>query len=208
MVYRLLEMVTPFLNRKSLPHQWCCYIRGGQSVAGARARACRCRCRSEGVVLIVYTAVAVAMALVTFHQRPNAVSTVILNPKNPLFCKATSPTSIHLAGAKYFREKRLAKRRDRKRPSKVWSFNKELIRASDKKPFYYCYECEDDVKEQVLPSLNGITGARDHISSYYSRNPKTGDIIAGAVEPPKDKDKVRTLVIDLSLMRFRQLLVR
>ena len=131
---------------------------------------------------------------------------LILNPDNPAYYKDTAPSSITLAGVKYHRHKVLAKNQPaRKSRSLIWSFGEKLIKADDKKPFYYCYECEDENRTQELPSLDYTTGGRTHMSSTHNRDPDTGEVITGKVVP---KAVVFSIVKQESVDKFKALLVR
>jgi hypothetical protein len=131
---------------------------------------------------------------------------VTLNPDSPRYCKDDPPSSIELGGVKYMRKKVLAKKSDRKEPSLAWSFGEKIYKVLDKRPFYYCYDCEDSRSGQQLPSADGTTGARVHMKAYHNRDPDTGVVTAKALK--KDKDKVISFIKEESLSTFKGLLVR
>ena len=148
------------------------------------------------------------MALHVLVQGSAAASNtrLVLNPLNPTYCKDTAPSSVTLASVVYQRKKVLAKTTQvRKTRSSIWSYGEELIKLDDKKPFYYCYECEDNNRPQQLPSLSGTTGGRSHISSYHNRDPHTGEVIASKVVL---KATIFTVVKQESVDKFKALLVR
>jgi hypothetical protein len=130
---------------------------------------------------------------------------LILNPRNPSYSKDNQPLSIEIDGVKYMRAKALAKKGDRKEPSVCWSYGERLIQSSDKKKFYYCYDCEDDKLTQQLVTADGTTNPRSHMKTWHSRDPDTG---VAAVKPKKDQDKVISFVKTESLKEFKRLLVR
>ena len=131
-------------------------------------------------------------------------SPLVLNPCNPAYCKDPEPSLITLGGVQYIRKKILAQKQDRKEPSKCWVYGEKLLRQSDKKPFYYCYDCEDANTKQDLPSADGTTTARNHMKSEHKRDPDTGVIEVKEVP----KETVFTIVKAESLERFKALLVR
>jgi hypothetical protein len=67
-------------------------------------------------------------------------------------------------------------------------FSKKVIRRSDKKSFFYCYEGEDCNKKQQLVPVIGTSNAIHHLRASYRRNADTSEIIGGTKAPKKDLD--------------------
>jgi hypothetical protein len=137
--------------------------------------------------------------------RQERTPSLILNPRNLTYCKDTAPSSFYLAGAEYYRLNTLHKKQERKQTSKCWSFGEAVVRASDKKRFYYCYQCEDDKRTQQLPSIDGTTGARGHMKSCHNRDPDTGELLATKAV---SKNAVYSVVQASKMDTFKALLIR
>ena len=145
------------------------------------------------------------MAFYTLTEAPKA-SNLILNPKNELFQKDKAPAVIKINGVDYHRSKCLAS--NRKSPSTVWRFGEKIVRKSDKKAFFYCYDCEDRKKEQALVSVLGTSNIHHHLRTTHRRDPITSEIIDGVEAPKKDSDLVKSFISEHSLAKFKALLIR
>ena len=95
---------------------------------------------------------------------------LILNPKRPAFVKGARPTRFKLRGVEYMRHEEVATlTKGRAGNSMVWRFGEKLIQVSDKKEFFYCYNCERNGSTQKLPSMNGTQNARLHLHKEHNR---------------------------------------
>jgi hypothetical protein len=140
---------------------------------------------------------------------PPEVPTVVLNPRNPQYCKEAVSGVFKMDGVEYIRKRDKARKGEpgRKEKSECWRWGVKILRLSDQRPFYYCFECEDKGDEQLLPSCDGTTAARNHMKNVHCRDPETGLFI---VATPKevDKDASNEVVIKRSNKAFIAHLVR
>ncbi|KYG40534.1 hypothetical protein M433DRAFT_77779, partial [Acidomyces richmondensis BFW] len=149
------------------------------------------------------------MANVIVTREGTASTTFVLGPNNPGYCKESIPSIIRLGGDEYSRKGTVSKRKNgRKGISKVWQFGEALVRRSDKKEFYYCYDCEALKDSQPLLVLDGTSTARHHMRIKHYRDPDTG-VIAVPKEPLKrDKQAVYTVVEAKQINVFKAYLIR
>jgi hypothetical protein len=130
---------------------------------------------------------------------------VTLYKDNPAFDKAKAPPEFKIDGQLYHRKGEVARNTKRRaQPSKAWQFGEILVRVSDRKEVYYCYDCEVSKRKQQLPILSGTKAALYHMEHVHKRDPETGDVrtIPGA------KQEVFTLVKQSSFDTFKLLLLR
>ena len=155
---------------------------------GALLASCR------GVVVVLYSqyisfialsrSIAMDPFIITSSEGPLPphAPKLILSPRNPGCCEDTAPASFKIKGVEYVREKQVATvHKPRKEASsKVWLFGKALVRKSNKKRFYYCYNCErTNTGCTKLLAIDGSSSARNHMKNTHGRDPVTGAIDAG-----------------------------
>lgn len=137
---------------------------------------------------------------------PPPASPLILNPRNPAYCKDAIPSPLVIKGVQYVRKKDVATVGEpRKESSKVWLFGEALLRRQDKRRFYYCYDCEDKGLNQPLLVIDGTSSARHHMSSVHHRNPATGVVDAAAQKV--DNQAVYCVVNKTDMKDFKEKLV-
>lgn len=93
----------------------------------------------------------------------------VLNPEHEDFDEAKRLDRFKISGTEYVRSESLASVKDsRTKRSSVWRFGEKLVRITDKKEVYYCYQCEQQKKKQLLPKLSGNTGALQHLLHHHN----------------------------------------
>jgi hypothetical protein len=101
---------------------------------------------------------------------------VILDIHNPLYERSNAPPRFKVNGVEYTRRSGIRSMRvNRERRSKCFEFGEALIRSSDQKGVYYCYDCERGQKKQQMPVLCGKRGGRSHIG-FRGRDLDSGGI--------------------------------
>lgn len=130
---------------------------------------------------------------------------VVLDANNPLYEKSNTPSRLKINGVEYTRKSEVhSTRGSRERRSKCFEFGEALIRSSDQKEVYYCYDCERGQKKQKMPVLCGTRGGRLHME-FHGRNPDSGEL------RPKQQRAAKSgfdLVERKSFDRFKWLLIR
>lgn len=133
----------------------------------------------------------------------------ILNPEHEDFDAAKRLDRFKIANVEYVRADSLASLKEpRTRKSSVWLFGEKLLRTTDKKEVYYCYNCERQKRRQLLPKLSGNTGAHQHLLRYHNIDGEGHARSSSPVDQRTIDDNAFTLVSVAKKSEFQRLLIR
>uniref|UniRef100_A0A9Q8PC99 Uncharacterized protein n=1 Tax=Passalora fulva TaxID=5499 RepID=A0A9Q8PC99_PASFU len=92
---------------------------------------------------------------------------VTLCLKNPKFDAELRLDEFNIDGVAYTRKNAVQQlKKGRTKISPIWAYREALVRNSDLREVYYCYNCELENRPQSLPMMNGNQGPLVHLQSH------------------------------------------
>lgn len=145
-----------------------------------------------------------AFSIISSFKNP----ALTLDPSNPQFSEDKRPsTTFKLGGVCLTRKADIAGNKNREPLSIVWLHGEALVRLSDKKEVFYCYDCERKGRAQKIPVLNGTRGAGQHLKTVHNYNLSTGDVEERPSSLETSQSDVITVVNKFSFDAFKENLV-
>ena len=135
---------------------------------------------------------------------PQKPSSLTLSLSHPSYSSTTDPgVTFTIANETYTRDKLVAEKRKRDSDigSVVWQHGEKLIRASDDRAVFYCYQCERQNKKQLWLSLYGTSTASDHLK-------RTHGLGQDSAQDKPNPSKIRSVVSTTDFDSFKSLLIK
>lgn len=132
---------------------------------------------------------------------------------NPRFDNALKLDEFEIKGVKFIREASIHRAKRAKvstvKDSKIWQWGERLIRVSDNKIVFYCYECEARKYSQALHVVNGTSHTSKHLWERHRISKETGEKVVVSDSPiVTHLIEQQEVTAKWRFDRFKELLIR